>query len=246
VGVQLPGPDLCPGGAVAAGSRRGRGRARVGPGAGRPVCDAQRRSGLRSLSADPYFDPFWSRLNEAGASVAYHIGEFWYNEHIAPAWGLDPEPVFFEMSAWQWQHCWGERPIQETLSALVFGNLFGRFPNIHVVVSEFGAEWVPHFVRHMDKSRGMGRRGPWLGGKLKDRPSVVFQNHIRVCPYPEDDVVKIVTDLGQSDSIVMGSDFPHGEGMANPAEFADLLEALPEDDRDKILRRNALVLVGRA
>lgn len=196
--------------------------------------------------ADPYFDPFWSRLNEAGASVAYHIGEFWYNEHIAPAWGLDPEPVFFEMSAWQWQHCWGERPIQETLSALVFGNLFGRFPKIHVVVSEFGAEWVPHFVRHMDKSRGMGRRGPWLGGKLKDRPSVVFQNHIRVCPYPEDDVVKIVTDLGQSDSIVMGSDFPHGEGMANPAEFADLLEALPEDDRDKILRRNALVLVGRA
>ena len=34
--------------------------------------------------ADPYFDPFWSRLDDAGASVAFHIGEFCYNEHLAP------------------------------------------------------------------------------------------------------------------------------------------------------------------
>ncbi len=193
---------------------------------------------------DPYFDPFWSRINEAKASVAYHIGEFWYNEHIAPAWGLDPEPVFFEMSAWQWQSCWGEKPIEDTLAALIFDNLFGRFPDIHVVVSEFGAEWVPHFVRHMDKSRGMGRRGPWIGGKLKERPSAIFRRHVRVTPYPEDDVVKIVSDLGQSDSIVMGSDFPHGEGFARPAEFSELVKDLPGEDQQKILRENALVLVS--
>ena len=57
------------------------------------------------------------------ANVAYHIGEYWYNEHLAPAWGQDPEPVFFEMSAWQWQHTWGETPIQQTLSAIIFDNL---------------------------------------------------------------------------------------------------------------------------
>ena len=194
---------------------------------------------------DPYFDPFWARINEAGASVAYHIGEYWYNENVAPAWGLDPEPVFFEMSAWQWQHAWGRRPIEETLSALIFDNLFGRFPNIHVVVSEFGAEWVPLFVRHMDKSRGMGRRGPWIGGKLEDRPSEIFRRHVRVAPYPEDDVVKIVEDLGHCDSIVMGSDYPHGEGFADPSDFADLVEPLPEADQRRIMRDNALVLVGR-
>jgi predicted TIM-barrel fold metal-dependent hydrolase len=184
-------------------------------------------------------------MNDAGASVAYHIGEFWYNEHIAPAWGHDPEPVFFEMTAWQWQNLWGERPIEDTLSALIFDNLFGRFPNIHVVVSEFGAEWVPHFVRHMDKSRGMGRRGKWIGGKLPERPSAVFRQHVRVTPYPEDDVVKIVRDLGQCDSIVMGSDFPHGEGLARPAEFGDLVAELSPEEQRKILRDNALTLVGR-
>jgi predicted TIM-barrel fold metal-dependent hydrolase len=194
---------------------------------------------------DPYFDPFWSRINEAGASVAYHIGEFWYNEHLGPAWGLDPEPVFFEMSAWQWQNCWGERPIEDTLSALILDNLFGRFPNIHVVASEFGAEWVPHFVRHLDKSRGMGRRGPWIGGKLTERPSAIFQRHVRVCPYPEDDVVKIVRDLGHCDSIVMGSDFPHGEGMAEPREFEALVADLSAQEQQMILHDNALALVGR-
>jgi predicted TIM-barrel fold metal-dependent hydrolase len=192
---------------------------------------------------DPYFDPFWARLNEAKANVAFHIGEYWYNENVAPAFGLDPEPVFFEMSAWQWQHCWGRRPIEETLSALVFDNLFGRFPEIHVVVSEFGAEWVPLFVRYMDKSRGMGRSGPWIGGKLTERPSAIFRRHVRVAPYPEDDVVKIVTDLGHSDCIVMGSDFPHGEGFANPRDFEHLIEPLSADDQQHILWDNAAQLV---
>jgi predicted TIM-barrel fold metal-dependent hydrolase len=195
--------------------------------------------------ADAYFDPFWSRINEAGASVAYHIGEFWYNENVAPAWGMDPEPVFFEMSAWQWQHCWGRRPIEETLSALIFHNLFGRFPNIHVVVSEFGAEWVPLFARQMDKSRGMGRRGEWPGGALKRRPSAIFEEHVRVVPYPEDDVMKIVADLGQSTSIVMGSDYPHGEGFAEPSDFRHLIEGLSETEQRGILHDNALALVGR-
>lgn len=194
---------------------------------------------------DPCFDPFWARVDEAGATVAFHIGEFFYNETIAPAWGLDPEPVFFEMSAWQWQHCWGRRPIEETLSALIFDNLFGRFPNIHVVVSEFGAEWVPLFVRHMDKSRGMGRRGPWIGGPLTERPSAIFRRHVRVVPYPEDDVVKIVDDLhGDATCIVMGSDYPHGEGFANPRDFGHLVATLPEATQRQILWENAQVLVG--
>ena len=153
--------------------------------------------------------------------------------------------MFFEMSAWQWMHTWGETPIQQTLSAIIFDNLFGRFPNIHAVVSEFGAEWMPHFVRHMDKSRGMGRRGSGSGGKLTGQPSAIFQEHVRVCPYPEDDVVKIVEDLGQCDSIVMGSDYPHGEGFEHPRDFGELVASLPDDVQRKILHDNALILVGR-
>ena len=135
---------------------------------------------------DPYFDPIWSRINEARAVVCYHIAEFYYQENVASDWGWGVLPPF-QYSAWQWQNTYGERPITDTLSALIFDNVFGRYPNIKVLVSEFGAEWVPHFIRHMDKSRGMARGGPWLGGQLTERPSTIFKKHVRVVPYPEDD-----------------------------------------------------------
>lgn len=133
---------------------------------------------------DPFFDPFWSRIHEAKATVAFHITEHWFNRHIAPAWGHKPDPIHFRMSAWQWCNTYGEYPITATLSALIFDNLFGRFPDIQVLVSEYGASWAPHFVKHMDKSRGMGRNGPWIGGPLTERPSEIFRNTSGWCPTP--------------------------------------------------------------
>jgi predicted TIM-barrel fold metal-dependent hydrolase len=192
---------------------------------------------------DPYFDPFWARINEAKAVIAYHICEFHYQSEVASHWGWKLAPPF-EFSAWQWQNTYGERPITDTLSALIFDNLFGRFPNIKVLVSEFGAEWIPHFIRHMDKSRGMARRGPWLGGPLKERPSQIFRNHIRVVPYPEDDTVALAERLGGVGCLVMGSDWPHAEGLKEPADFYVRVEGLGEDARRKFLRENGKQLLG--
>jgi predicted TIM-barrel fold metal-dependent hydrolase len=193
---------------------------------------------------DPYFDPVWARLNEASAVVALHIMPFWYFDAVSAAWGQSTDPGSWHMSAWQWNNVYGERPIQDTMSALIFDNLFGRFPNLRMLSAEHGAEWVPHFVRKLDKSRGMGRNGPWIGGQLKERPSDVFHRHASVVPYPEDDVRMIVEQLGTTESLVMGSDFPHAEGLAQPREFAGLVAGLPDDDQRRILRDNAVALLG--
>lgn len=194
---------------------------------------------------DPYFDPVYSRLAEAGVTIVFHIMPFWYFDAISPAWGLDSDPASWHMSAWQWNNIYGERPIQDTLSALIFDNLFGRFPSLRVLVAEHGAEWVPHFVRHMDKSRGMGRNGPWIGGKLTERPSEIFRRHVRVAPYPEDDIPWIVEQLGGAESIVAGSDWPHAEGLAEPASFAKLLDPLDEATKAMIMHETAEALFPR-
>jgi predicted TIM-barrel fold metal-dependent hydrolase len=192
---------------------------------------------------DPYFDPFWARINEAKAVVCYHITEFHYQANVASHWGWGLVPPF-QFSAWQWQNTYGERPITDTLSALIFDNLFGRFPNIKVLVSEFGAEWVPHFIRHMDKSRGMGRNGTWLGGQLSERPSAIFKKHVRVVPYPEDDTVAMVERLSSSETLLMGSDWPHAEGLREPADFFARVEQLGDVNRRLFLRENGLNLVA--
>jgi predicted TIM-barrel fold metal-dependent hydrolase len=195
---------------------------------------------------DPYFDPVWARLNEAGVTVAFHIMPFWYFDAISPAWGHEADPSAWKMSAWQWMNIYGERPIIDTLSAIVFDNVFGRFPGLMVLVAEHGASWVPHTLSHMDKSRGMGRNGPWKGGKLTERPSAVFKRHVRVAPYPEDDIPWIVDNLGgDAECLVMGSDFPHAEGLAEPADFVKLLDPLDETTKRAIMRGNAEVLFNR-
>jgi predicted TIM-barrel fold metal-dependent hydrolase len=190
--------------------------------------------------ADPYFDPVWSRLADAGVVIALHIMPFWYFDALSPAWGHDPDPASWHMSAWQWMNVYGERPVVDTLSALIFDNLFGRFPRLNVLVAEHGASWVPHTLRHLDKSRGMGRNGPWIGGPLRERPSEIFKRHVRVTPYPEDDIPKLVEELDGDDRIlVFGSDFPHPEGVAMPSDFEQLLTPLPQDMRRRIMRENA-------
>lgn len=197
----------------------------------------------RSLG-DPFFDPFWARVDEAAVAVAFHLADSGYNERISVDWGWEPNPPNFEMSAWQWMNCDGDRPIMDSLSALVYDNLFGRYPNVRAVSVENGCEWFPYFVRRLDKMRGMGRNGPWIGGPLPERPSEIVKRHIFVTPYPEDDIVSVAAAVG-TDSLVFGSDWPHAEGVGEPADYAEALRSLSSADQRKIMRGNGLRLIGR-
>ncbi len=192
--------------------------------------------------ADPHFDPVWSRLDEANAVIAYHLTECRYNRDVSSRWGEDPDAKFWEQSAWQWMNCYCDRAIMDTLSALVYGNLFGRFPRLKVVSVEHGAEWLPYFLKRLDKMRGMARMGPWIGGPLRERPSEIFLRHVAVTPYAEDDVAAIAERVGV-ESLVLGSDFPHAEGLAAPGAFADALASLPEAEIRRVMRDNGRALL---
>jgi predicted TIM-barrel fold metal-dependent hydrolase len=197
--------------------------------------------------ADPYYDPVWARLDEAGVVVTFHIMPHWYFRAFSPAWGEDPDPGSWHMSAWQWMNAYGERPIVDTISSVLFLNLFGRFPRLNVLIAEHGAGWVPHTLKQLDKARGLGRNGPWKGGALTERPSAIFRRHVRVTPYPEDDVPRLLDELGGDDSIlVFGSDYPHPEGVAEAADFVAPLAGLPDDVRRRIMRGNAETIFDTA
>jgi predicted TIM-barrel fold metal-dependent hydrolase len=193
---------------------------------------------------DPYFDPVWARINEAGVSVAYHLTESGYTASVSTLWGENPNPPNFEMSAWQWMNTYEDRPIMDTISALIFANLFGRFPKLRVAIVENGAGWVPYLLSMLDKARGLGRNGPWIGGQLPERPTAIFRRHFVVTPFPEDDVAGIIDAVGP-EVIALGSDYPHPEGLAEPAEFQQLIAHLPEEQQRWILRDNGLRLVRR-
>ncbi|GMU79489.1 MAG: amidohydrolase [Acidimicrobiia bacterium] len=197
----------------------------------------------RSL-ADPVFDPFWARVDEARVPVAFHLSESGYNELMSVHWGEPANPSSHRQSALQWAMFYGDRPIMDTLAALVYGNLFGRFPGVKVVSIENGASWVGYLMKRLDKMKGMGRHGLWIGGRPTGKPSEIFRAHVVVSPYHEDDHEQLIDCVGV-DQIVFGSDWPHPEGLAEPRDYATTLPpSIPDADVRKILRENGRRLVG--
>ena len=192
--------------------------------------------------ADPMYDPFWARMEESGTLLALHLGDTLYPE-VAAQWGEPEDPPLREMTAFQWAFTAGDRAILETFGQLIFGNLFGRFPELRVLSIENGSIWVPYLLKLMDTKKGMGRYGRWIGGRPKGRPSDTFKEHCWVAPYPEDDIDAMVELLG-ADRVLFGSDFPHPEGMVEPATYVDLMHRTPPDQVRKVMHDNAAGLLG--
>lgn len=191
--------------------------------------------------ADPYYDPFWARVQESGARVVVHLGYTRY-QRAGAEFGYEPDVHFFDgFDAFQWFAYWGDRPIMETVAAMIFHNLFTRFPALRVGIIEHGAVWAPYTIRKMDHGFMMGREARY--GTLAERPSEVFRRHFLVAPYPEENVGRILEVLGP-DTLVFGSDFPHPEGLPDPVTYVHQLRDLPEADQRKIMSENLAGFLG--
>jgi predicted TIM-barrel fold metal-dependent hydrolase len=192
----------------------------------------------RRSPADPMFDPFWARVQEAGLNIAVHLN---YTEYQLQSemWSEDPTAHYTQQpgfTAFQWFAYWGDRPVMELVGALIFHNLFSRFPKLKVCLSEQGSVWVPYTLRKLDHAFMLGKRATF-GDRLPGRPSDIFREHFRVSPYPEESV-KRVLDVLSIDQLVFGSDFPHGEGLDDPSKYVITIADLTEDQQRRMMRDN--------
>jgi predicted TIM-barrel fold metal-dependent hydrolase len=196
---------------------------------------AENPRGGRSL-ADPVYDRIWSICNEAEIRLAVHVGGTDYQKYGAD-WSEDPDAVFGDFDAFQWMMYWSDRPVMELTAALILHNFFGRFPRMKVLLSEMGTVWLPYTLRKADHAFLMGRKAKWAPeGRLDRRPSEIFRDHFVVAPYPEENVRRVVDEVG-IEPIVFGSDFPHGEGLAYPSQYVNAqLSSFTEQDQRRIMR----------
>jgi hypothetical protein len=130
-----------------------------------------------------------------------------------------------------------ERPIADTLTALVADNVFGRFPRLRIWSVEYGSSWVAPLLRKLDHIARLFSKDLWRFGAPPGKPSELLSRHLWVSPFFEDDVPGLCDALGVS-QVVAGSDYPHPEGLADPFEFADELDSLPPASQRLILRDN--------
>jgi predicted TIM-barrel fold metal-dependent hydrolase len=192
---------------------------------------------------DPCFDPFWARCQEAGVNVVYHIGRTPFSEMYNVPWGLRPHPPSHRHSLMEYALSFTERPIADTLTALVADDLFGRFPELRILSVEYGSSWVAPLLEKLDKISRLYSKDMWRFGAPKLRPSETFRRNLWVAPFYEDDVVGLAARIGAG-HVLNGSDYPHPEGLLWPADFADELAGLPEADVRRIMRDNLAGLVA--
>jgi predicted TIM-barrel fold metal-dependent hydrolase len=192
---------------------------------------------------DPHFDPFWARCQDAGINVVFHIGSTSVERAYNVPWGLRPSPPSHRHSLMEYALSFTDRPVVDTLTALISDNMFGRFPNVRVLSVEYGATWVAPMIRKLDHIARLFSKDMWRFGAPPGTPSEMFKQNVSVAPFFEDDVVALSNLIGSS-QVLAGSDYPHPEGLAEPQEFADELAGLSDHDQQLIMRDNFEGLVA--
>lgn len=186
--------------------------------------------------ADPAFDPFWARLNEAGITLVVHAADSGYTTHgyVRDGFSSAFTPGGFSPNI---KHFNIERAAYDFLITLSYSKLFERFPNLRIASVENGAEYLPDLFRKLRQSRDRMASS----GYYREDPGELFLQHVWINPFWEDDVHEVVEYMG-ADRVIFGSDWPHIEGMPQPLDFVKELEQFSAVDRRKILRDNARFL----
>jgi hypothetical protein len=136
--------------------------------------------GSRVSPADARFDPFWSRLNEAGITLVIHAADSGYTTHgyVSDGFSSDFNGGVFSPNI---KHFNIERAAYDFLITLAYEKLFERFPGLRIASIENGAEYLPDLFRKLGQSRDRMR------GYYDEDPAELFRRHVWINPCPAKD-----------------------------------------------------------
>ncbi len=184
------------------------------------------------------FDPVWAAFSRAGVAPVFHVSEF--ESPLHPAWRQgeqeDGEQLFDSIFLYL--------APAVALANLILHGVLERFPTLRIGVVELTASWVPSFLLHIDGASDFyAQRHGEPFRALADRPSEYFLRQVRVAALPYEMPNRLVPKVGD-DTFMIGSDWPHAEGVADPMAAAQRAVAgLGDRARENILGANAAWLL---
>ena len=185
----------------------------------------------------PEFDPFWEKVAESGVLVGMHSSDSGYDRYTNDWMGNDSEMLPFQPQAFRMLSQW--RPIEDAVAALICHGALSRHPTLKVAVIENGSSWVAPLLGNLaDVYKKMPQ-------DLLEDPVEVFKRNIYVSPFWEEDLGALAELIGTG-HVLFGSDYPHPEGLADPASYVDELAGLPDESIRRIMGGNLAGLMGVA
>jgi predicted TIM-barrel fold metal-dependent hydrolase len=193
------------------------------------------RMGMRS-PADPMFDPFWARCQEAQVLVCGHLSATGYHRYSGDWTGVyefaphRPQGPFASIAT----HA---RATMDFFTAMVVQGAVTRFPRLRLLSVENGSDWV-HWI--VERFKVEYQRYP---GSFPEEPVAAFARCVWVVPYWEEPIQEL-TEYVPVERVLAGSDFPHSDGLPDPTLFAKALDQFSDADVRRIMRDNLRSLLA--
>jgi len=163
-------------------------------------------NGLGRPFGHPAYHPIYEAAAEVGLPIAIHNGgDSQLGSGPTLAAGMPSSRLEFHTLLTQ-------SMITHLMSFITHG-VFEKFPDLKVLMMEFGIAWLPWVVWNLDRHEALLKReSPWV----KRTPSDYIRRHIRVStqpleisPEPEQLMELLESVGGVDDLLLFASDYPH-------------------------------------
>jgi predicted TIM-barrel fold metal-dependent hydrolase len=205
--------------------------------------------GLPTIS-DPkrYWDPVMAAAQETGMVVSMHVGS---SSTMPLVWSNAPTLANLTF---------GAARAASTMVGWLFSDMFDRFPQLKIVLSEGNIGWMPYFIERaeqvVDKQRHWAKKANvqlYKGDSGTDQGEMApqadldtldirrrFRDHIYGCFIEETAGLRCLDIIGE-DNVMIETDYPHSDTTwPDCIEIAtNLVKDLPKPTQHKILRGNA-------
>jgi len=177
---------------------------------------------------DPAWDPFWKAAIDLQLPLSFHILTGSGDALGSPRYRGPKMNGFLGII----------RACQDVIATMIFGAVFDRHPDLHVVCVEADAGWAPHWMYRADHA--MDRHRNWLAaGPLTRRPSEYFRENVYLT-FQDDWVAFQTTALMNHERLMWASDHPHSDSTFPNSQtvLAEHTAGLAAEVRDDIVWRN--------
>ena len=193
--------------------------------------------GPRSFAL-PEFDPFWKRASDLGVLIAMHSSDSGYARYQQEWEGSKTEMLPFVTNVFRMMGQW--RPVSDAVASWVCHGALFRHPELKVAVIENGSAWLIPLLKELGDAYKKAPEG-FLGNPVEE-----VRNRIHISPFWEEDLGELSSIVGV-DRVLFGSDYPHPEGLAEPARYIDVLNErtkLTDEEKAKIMGGNLARLMA--
>ncbi|MEU0538487.1 amidohydrolase family protein [Nocardia sp. NPDC005978] len=191
--------------------------------------------GMRSFAL-PEFDPFWKKVVEHDVLVTMHSSDSGYSRYGAEWDGNSLEMLPFQTNTFQMTMAW--RPVTDAVASWVCHGALFRFPELKIAVIENGCSWLAPLLETLHDTH---KKAP-EGFDFND-PVEALKRSLYVSPFWEEDL-QATADMIGADHVLFGSDWPHPEGLAEPARYIHEIKDMTLADQKLIMGGNLARLLN--